>query len=114
MRKVRSLSYQQGTIWNHQPLSLCRSFFGVCSVRLGTSRTDLTAPVTHQDRGLQPYLFVFSLCGPCPLLRTQKIFGSKPCPIRLFTGRMVVNQPLMAHGVGGQDVDDLVKLGWNG
>jgi hypothetical protein len=26
---------------------------------------------------------------------------------------MVVNQPLMAHGVGGQDVDEL-KSGWNG
>jgi hypothetical protein len=27
---------------------------------------------------------------------------------------MVVNQPLGAHSVGGQDVDDLVKLRWNG
>ena len=25
---------------------------------------------------------------------------------------MVVNQPLVAHGVGGQDVDDLIKPGW--
>jgi hypothetical protein len=93
MRKVQSLSYQQGTFWSHQPLSLCRIFFGVCSVRLGTSRTDLTAPVTHQDQGLQPYLFVFSLCGPCPLLRTQKIFGSRPCPNRVCQNSWLLANP---------------------
>jgi hypothetical protein len=27
---------------------------------------------------------------------------------------MVVSQPLVAHGVGGQDIDDLVDSGCNG
>jgi hypothetical protein len=70
--KVRCLSYQQGTIWSHQPLSLCRSFFGFCSVRLGTSRTDLTAPVTHQDQGLQNYVFFFSSATPVRFCEPRK------------------------------------------
>jgi hypothetical protein len=32
----------------------------------------------------------------------------------ILTGLVVVSQPLGAHGVGGQDVDDLMKSGWNG
>ena len=65
--------------WSHQPLSLCRSFFAFVSVRLGTSRIDLTAPVTHQVLGLQKNRISFSAI-PVPDSGTQKIFGSRPCP----------------------------------
>jgi len=27
---------------------------------------------------------------------------------------MVVSQPLVAHGMGGQESDDLLSPGWNG
>jgi len=40
----------------------------------------LTAPVTHQDQGLQKYVFLFSSATPVPFHGTQKIFGSRPCP----------------------------------
>jgi len=64
--------------------------------------------VTHQDQGLQPYVSFFGFsaapvrfCGP----------GKSSVPDRvqlvLFAGFMVVSQPLVVHGVGGQDVDDL-------
>jgi hypothetical protein len=55
---------------------------------------------------------VFLLCDPCPAkrdpenLRFQAV--SKPC----CSGLMVVSQPLVAHGVGSQDVDDV--LNWAG
>jgi hypothetical protein len=90
------------------------NLFPFTFVSLGFAASVLTAPVTHRDQGLQPFVFFFFLCGPYPLLRTQKILGSRPCPIVSFAGFMVVNQPLVAHGVGGQDVDDLMKPGWNG
>jgi hypothetical protein len=91
---------------SHQPLFLCRSFFGFYSVRLGTSRTDLTAPATHQALDLQKNE-ISSSATPVPHSGTQKIFGSRPCPNRVLSGLMVISQPLVAHGVGSQDVDDL-------
>ena len=80
-------------------------------VSLGLLVSALTAPVTHQDLGLQKN----SLLSATPSvqngpenLRFQAV--SKWC----LSGRMVVSQPLVAHGVGGQDVDDLWGQGWNG
>ncbi|MGQ9638776.1 MAG: hypothetical protein ACUVT6_13460 [Thermodesulfobacteriota bacterium] len=81
---------QKWPIWSHQLLFLCRSFleFVVCA---------LTAPVTHQDQGLQNCIF-FSPLQPLPFKTDQKIFGSRPCPnVFAFTGLMVVSQPLVAY-----------------
>jgi len=78
---------------------------------LGFLVSVLTAPVTHQDQGLQNYVFFFPLwplprfCGP----RKSSVPGR--VQFVSFTGLMVVSQPLVAHGVGGQDVDDLYEIG---
>jgi hypothetical protein len=80
-------------------------------VSFGFAVSVLTAPVTHQDLGLQQNRLSSAtpsvLNGP-ENLRFQAV--SKWC----LSGRMVVSQPLVAHGVGGQDADDLVRSGWNG
>ena len=66
------VSYLRGSLWSHPLLSLCRSSFRFIGVRLdGTS---------HPSGSRSAVRLVF-LCDPCPLLRTQKIFGSRPCPI---------------------------------
>ena len=73
IRKVASFPYRLGPISSHQLLSLSRSFFRFIGVRLdGTS---------HPSGSRSAVKLVF-LCDPCPLLRTQKIFGSRPCPNR--------------------------------
>ena len=84
--------------------------FAVVSLWFGVSV--LTAPVTHQDQGLQKNELSSSaapsvLNGP-ENLRFQAVSKS------WVTDLMVVSQPLVAHGVGGQDGDDLVGWGWNG
>ncbi len=66
----------------------------------------LTAPVTHQDQDLQKNEISSSatpvrFCGP-ENLRFQDVSKS------YWSGLMVVSQPLVAHGVGGQDIDDPV------
>ena len=86
--------------------------FTFAVVSLGLSVSVLTAPVTHQDQGLQKNWFFSAtpvrFCGP----RKSSVPGRvQSC---VLTERMVVSQPLGAHGVGGQDVDDLMRLGWNG
>jgi len=59
--------------WNHQPLSLCRSFFGVMDVRLdGTSHPSGSRSSEKRE--------LLSSAIPVPFNGTQKIFGSKPCP----------------------------------
>jgi len=64
---------ERSSLSSHPPLSHCRSFFRFIGVRLnGTS---------HPSGSRSAVKLVF-LCDPCPLLRTQKIFGSRPCPIR--------------------------------
>jgi hypothetical protein len=73
----------------------------------------MTAQVTHQYQGLQPYLFVFSLCGPCPVSRDPENLRFQAVSKSCLSGLMVISQPLVAHGVGGQDVDEF-KSGWNG
>jgi hypothetical protein len=62
--------------WSHQPLSFCRSFFGFCDVSL-----DCTS---HPSGSRSAEKRELLLCNPCPLPRAQKIFGSRPCPNRLF------------------------------
>ena len=56
------------------------NFFPFAVVSLGLSMSVLRAPVTHQDQGLQKN--GFSSETPVPFHGTQKIFGSRPCPIR--------------------------------
>jgi hypothetical protein len=73
----------------------------------------LTAPVTHQDQGLQQYVFCFNLrplsaSADPENLRFQAV--SKGC----LTEPVVTNQPLVAHDMGGQAVDDRGNWGWNG
>ena len=64
---------ERSSLSSHPPLSHCRSFFRFIGVRLdGTS---------HPSGSRSAVKLVF-LCDPCPLLRTQKIFGSRPCPNR--------------------------------
>jgi hypothetical protein len=75
--------------------------------------SDLTAPVTHQDQGLQKNESSFSappsvLNGP-ENLRFQAVSKSF-----VLTELMVLNQPLGAHGVGGQNIDDPMSPGWIG
>ena len=96
----------QCDFWEAIPLSP----FPVVSLRFAVSV--LTAPVTHQVLDLQKNE---SSSSATPVrfadpenLRFQTV--SKSC----LTGPMVVSQTLVAHGVGGQDGDDLVRLGWNG
>jgi len=65
----------------------------------------LTAPVTHQVLDLQKNESSYS-ATPVRFtdpenLRFQAV--SKSC----LTGPMVISQPLVAHGMGGQDGDDL-------
>jgi hypothetical protein len=74
----------------------------------------LTATVTHQDQGLQQQ------CVFCFLLRPLSASGD-PENLRFqavskgsLTEPMVTNQPLVAHDMGGQVVDDRRDLGWNG
>jgi len=73
----------------------------------------LTAPVTHQVLDLQknksPPLRSLPAFADPENLRFQAVSNSF-----ILTGLMVMNQPPGAHGVGGQDVDELMKLGWNG
>ncbi len=95
----------QCDFWEAIPLSP----FPVVSLRFAVSV--LTAPVTHQVLDLQKN----QLCSATPVrfadpenLRFQAV--SKSC----LTGPMVISQPLVAHGVGGQDGDELVRLGWSG
>ncbi len=82
------------------------------------SRTNLTAPVTHQVQGLQK-MESFS-ATPVPSNGTQKIFpayrrqGFQAVSKWWFTDLMGVSQPLVAHSVGGQESDELFELGWNG
>jgi hypothetical protein len=54
--------------------------FSFAVVSLGFAVSVLTAPVTHRDQGLQQNQ-LFSET-PVPFHGTQKIFGSRPCPIR--------------------------------
>ena len=86
--------------------------FPFAVVSLGLSVSVLTAPVTHQDQGLQNKtrfsLRPLSAFADPENLRFQAVSNS------WVTDRMVVSQPLVAHGVGGQDVDDLPRSGWNG
>jgi len=49
-----------------------------CPFRNESYRLDGTS---HPSGSRSAVKLVF-LCDPCPLLRTQKIFGSRPCPIR--------------------------------
>ena len=98
---------RQSDFWEAIPLSP----FPVVSLRFAVSV--LTAPVTHQALDLQKNDKLLSSATPVRLadpenLRFQAV--SKSC----LTGLMVISQPLGAHGVGGQDGDDLVRLGWNG
>ena len=109
---VSLFSYRVELLQSHQPLSLCRSFFRFIGFCLGTSRTDLTAPVTHQDLGLQKN-GIFPSAAPSVVngpenLRFQAVSNA------YLTRSVVISQTLMAHGVGGQDGDDLVRWGWNG
>jgi hypothetical protein len=87
--------------------------FPFAVVSLGFVVSDLTAPVTHQDQGLQKNESSSSaprsvLNGP-ENLRFQAVSKSF-----VLTELMVLNQPLGAHGVGGQDIDDLLRSGWIG
>jgi hypothetical protein len=64
----------------------------------------LTTPVTHQDQGLQKNRLSSatpSVSNGPENLRFQAM--SKAC----LSNLMVVSQPLVAHDVGGQDVDDI-------
>ena len=107
VQKVRSYSYEQIALRSHQLLSLCRSFFGIIDVRLdGTSH-----PSGSRSTEIRLSLL---LCDPCPVSRDPENLRFQAVSIGCLTERMVVNQPLVAHGVGDQDVDDLVELGWNG
>jgi len=74
--------------------------------------SDLTAPVTHQDQGLQKNES-FSSASPSVLngpenLRFQAVSNL------WVTDPMVISQPLVAHSVGGQDMNDLLRSGWIG
>ena len=77
-------------------------------VSLSLSMSVLTAPVTHQGQGLQKNGFSSAtpsaLSGP-ENLRFHAVSKS------WVTDLMVVSQPLVAHGVGGQDIGDLLELG---
>jgi hypothetical protein len=72
----------------------------------------LTAPVTHQALDLQnnesssPLRPLSAFADP-ENLRFQAVSNS------CVSGLVVVSQPLVAHGVGGQDIDDLVSSGEN-
>jgi hypothetical protein len=70
--------------------------------------SDLTAPVTHQDQGLQKNESSSSATpsvvnGP-ENLRFQAVSNL------WVTDPMVISQPLVAHGVGGQDVDERYEI----
>jgi hypothetical protein len=70
----------------------------------------LTAPVTHQALDLQKNegpssAIPVRFCGP----RKSSVPGRVQWV--LSTGFMVVSQPLVAYGVGGQDIDDLRAIG---
>jgi hypothetical protein len=43
----------------------------------------------------------YIVCGH----RGHPYFGSRPCPM-MFSGPLFVNQPVVAQGMGSQDVDD--------
>jgi hypothetical protein len=108
---VSLFAYQVEFSRSHQPLSLCRSFFGFIGLCL-----DGPAPggVTHQVQGHAGKRALCSSAAPSVLngpedLRFQAV--SKSC----LTGLMVVSPASGGtHSVGGQYVDHLVRLGWNG
>jgi len=52
----------------------------------------LTAPVTHQDQGLQKNESSSS-ATPVPQSGTQKIFGSRPCPNRIGQDSWLLANP---------------------
>lgn len=89
----------------HQP-------FPFAVVSLGLMVSALTAPVTHQDLGRSEQRS--SLCDPCPVSRDPENLRFQAVSKMLFTGLMVFGQPLVAHGVGSQEVDELWNRGWNG
>ena len=96
-------------------VDLCRvtNLFPYAVVSLRFLVSVLTAPVTHQALDLQdnesssPLRSLSAFADP-ENLRFHAVSNS------CLSGLVVVSQPLVAHGVGGQDIDDLVRLGWNG
>lgn len=96
-------------------VDLCRviNLFSYAVVSLRFLVSVLTAPVTHQVLDLQnnesssPLRPLSAFADP-ENLRFQAVSNS------CLSGLVVVSQPLVAHGVGGQDIDDLVSSGWNG
>ena len=97
---------ERSSLSSHPPLSHCRSFFRFIGVRLdGTSHPSGSRSTEKRE--------ILSSATPVRFadpenLRFQAV--SKSC----LTELMVISQPLVAHGVGGQDGDELVRLGWNG
>jgi len=75
----------------------------------------LAAPVTHQDQGVQKNEFSSS-AAPVPHSGTQKIFGSRPCPIGLFLqdSWLLASPSWLAAWAVKTLMTDLMKLGWNG
>jgi hypothetical protein len=86
------------------------SSFAVFSFEFAVSV--LTAPVTHQALDLQKNE-IFSSAIPVPFHGTQKIFGSRPCPKGGSQILWLLANPAFGgtHGVGGQDIDDLLGSG---
>ena len=93
---------------SHPPLSLSRSFFKVCGVRLdGTSHPSGSRSTEKRE--------LLSSATPVPQGGTQKIFGSRPCPNRGLQISWLLANPLwltawavkmvMTCGVGGGTVD---------
>jgi hypothetical protein len=49
-----------------------------------------------------------SFFDPCPLLRTQKIFGSMPCPNIFLQVSWLLTSPLVAQSMGSKDADNFL------
>ena len=71
---------------SHPPLSLSRSFFKVCGVRLdGTSHPSGSGSTGKRE--------LLSSAIPVPFNGTQKIFGSRPCPNRVSQDPWLLTNP---------------------
>jgi hypothetical protein len=71
---------------SHPPLSLSRSFFKVCGVRLdGTSHPSGSRSTEKRE--------LLSSATPIPQAGTQKIFGSRPCPNRVSQDSWLLANP---------------------
>ena len=90
---------------SHPPLSLSRSFFKVCGVRLdGTSHPSGSRSTEKRE--------LLSSATPVPQGGTQKIFGSRPCPNRGLQISWLLANPLWLTAWAVKMV--MTLSGWGG